>query len=169
MRIKKLYIIILALLATVLSSCNINRFVPEGKYLVQKNTVIINEDGQDVSTSKLSSYIALKPYKNVVQTNIPFWIQYKSEENPGSKAWKWMSKNFGKEPTYYDKEEADRSAHQMERYLNQVGHFDSKVTHSVALKNKRAKVTYNVKATPPYIISRLNFDFGDSSFTEPTK
>lgn len=160
---KKLHIILLAFIAIALSSCNITRFVPEGKYLVQKNTVVIHENGQDISTSKLSSYIALKPYKTIVQTNIPFWFHYKYKKNPNSAIWKWFDKSFGKEPTYFIKEEADRSATQMMRYLNQVGHFNSTVTHKETFKNnKKVIVEYDVFPTQPYIISKFEYDIGDT-------
>jgi len=160
---KKLHIIFLALVSIALSSCNINRFVPEGQYLVKKNTVVLEGDAEDISKSKLSSYIALKPYRNGLQTNIPFWIYYQKERRPESKFWKWMDKNFGKEPIYYNKDEADRSAKQMSRYLNQVGHFNSKVTHKATFtKKKRALVEYDAVATPPYHISRFEYDIGDT-------
>lgn len=159
---KKLYIIVLAFITIALSSCNINRFVPEGQYLVQKNTVVIHENGEGLSKSKLSSYIALKPYKTNLQTNIPFWIYYHTEKYPKSKFWKWMNKNFGKEPIYYEQAEANRSTEQMMRYLNQAGHFNSTVKSSVALKKKRARVTYDVFPTPPYHISKFNYYIGDT-------
>ena len=147
----------------LLSSCNITRFIPEGKYLVQKNTVVIMEDGEDLSKSKLSSYIALKPYKTSLELKLPIWVYYKSEQRADSKFWKWMNKNFGKEPTYYEQADADRSATQMMRYLNQVGHFNSKVTHKETFKkNKRVFVEYDVFPTRPYRISKLEYDIGDT-------
>ena len=163
MKAKKLHIIVLSFIAVVSSSCNISRFVPEGKYLVKKNTVVIEEENTELSKSKLSSYIALKPYKTTLQTNIPFWVYYKAERKPDSKFWKWMKRNFAKEPVYYDQAEADRSSLQMMRYLDKVGHFNSKVSHSVRFNNrKRALITYTVEPTKPYHINKIDYVIDDS-------
>ncbi len=58
---KRLHIIILLFMAVAMSSCNINRFVPEGKYLVKKNNIVIEEKKTKISKSGLSSYITLTP------------------------------------------------------------------------------------------------------------
>ena len=159
---KKLHIILFAFIAVALNSCNINSYVPEGKYLVKKNTVVIEEKKTELSKSKLSSYITLKPYKAALQTNIPFWVYYKAEQRPNSKFWKWMKRNFAKEPVYYDKEEANRSSTQMMRYLDKVGHFHSDVSHSVKYRKKRAYITYDVKPTKPYHINKIDYVIDDS-------
>jgi len=159
---KKLHIIVLTVIAVLLNSCNINRFVPEGKYLVKSNSVVIEEKNTEISKSKLSSYIALKPYKNTFQTKIPTWIYYKSERRPNSKLWKWMNHSFGKEPVYYEKLEANRSSDQMMRYLNKVGYFHSKVRHEVSTRRKRAKVRYVVTPTEPYRVNKMEYVVEDS-------
>ena len=91
MSVKRLHIIILLFVAVAMSSCNINRFVPEGKYLVKKNSIVIEEKKTKISKSGLSSYITLKPYKDAFQTNLPFWIYYKAERRPNSKMWAWLN------------------------------------------------------------------------------
>ena len=145
-----------------MTSCNINRFVPEGKYLVQKNTVKIEEKKSKISKSELSSYISLKPYKNAFHTNIPTWIYYKWERNPKSNFWIWMNDRFGNEPVYYDKSGANNSADQMMRYLDNVGYFHSKVMHTVETQRKKAKVTYHVYPTKPYYVNKIGHVINDS-------
>lgn len=146
----------------MLSSCSIRRFVPEGKYLVKSNKVVIENEYKDVSKSGLSNYITEKPYKNFWETNIRIWIYYKSERRPNSKVWKWMSKNFGREPVYYDKTGANNASKQMVRYLDNVGYFHSTVTHTVKTRRKKARVTYHVSPNRPYIVNEVIYDVGDS-------
>ena len=136
MRGKRLHIILIAILSLLFSSCSIRRFVPEGKYLVKSNKVVIEEKGTSISKSGVSKYIMLKPYKNSLATNVPTWVYYKSERRPKSRVWRWLNENFGRKPIYYDKAEADRSADQMMRYLDKVGYFHSKVTHEVKTNGK---------------------------------
>lgn len=159
---KKQNIIILLLCSIALSSCDLSRFVPEGQYLVKKNSVAIEKKDSEISKSKLSSYIALKTYKKPLQTKFPIWVYYKSEQKPNSKFWKWMNKNFAKEPVYYDKTKADRSASQMMLYLDKTGHFNSKVTHKVNTEGYFAKVQYTVTPTEPYHINKIDYVIEDS-------
>lgn len=162
MRGKRLHIIISLLITVFLSSCDLSRFVPEGKYLVKKNSVVIDKKDTEISKSKLSSYISLKTYKKPLQIKFPIWVYYKSEQKPDSKFWKWMNRNFAKEPVYYEKTEADHSATQMMRYLDKTGYFHSKVTHSVEFQEKYAKVQYHVTPTEPYTINKIDYVIEDS-------
>ena len=162
MKGRRFHIVIGLLAAVLMSSCSIRRFVPDGKYLVKKNTVVIEEKSTEINKSKLSSYISLKPYKETFQTNVPTWIYYKSERRPNSNIWKWASNHFGKEPVYYERSAANNSARQMARYLDNVGYFHSKVNHTVQTKGKKAKVTYHVQPTKPYRVSKIEYVIEDS-------
>ena len=159
---KRLHIVIGMLMAIVMSSCSINRFIPEGKSLVKSNKVVIEGKKTEISKSELSTYITLKPYKTTLQTKIPNWIYYKTERAPKSKFWKWLNEKYGREPVYYDRADANNSAKQMMRYLDNVGYFHSKVTHTVKEKRKRAKVTYTVHPTQPYRINKIDYVFEDT-------
>ena len=162
---KRYHILLIgALIAMLMPSCAIRRFVPEGKYLVQSNKVVIEEQGTEINKSDVSKYISLKPFLSTFQTNVPTWIYYKWERKPESGFWKWMNKNFGRAPIYYDKSEADKSTTQMTRYLDNVGYFNSKVTHTEEInkRRKRVKVTYHIYPTKPYRISKIDRIIEDS-------
>ena len=164
MKGKRLHIILVMLAAVLLSSCSIRRFVPEGKYLVKNNKVVIEEKGTEISKPGVSKYISLKPYKSAIRTNIPTWIDYKWEGHQKSVFWKWLNKNFGNQPIYYEKSEANNSSTQMMRYLNNVGYFNSKVSHTVKTNNRRktAKVTYHIYPTEPYRVKSIKYVIEDS-------
>ena len=161
---KRIHIVIGMLVAVMMSSCSLRRFVPEGKYLVQSNKVVIEQKDTEISKSGISQYISLKPYKSTFQTNIPTWIYYKNERRPNSAFWKWMNKNFGNQPVYYDKSEANNSSKQMTRYLDNVGYFNSTVTHSVKTRKrkKKAKITYHVYPAQPYTVNEIDYIIEDS-------
>ncbi|MBR4561563.1 MAG: BamA/TamA family outer membrane protein [Bacteroidales bacterium] len=164
MKGKWFHIILVMLAAAMLSSCTLRRFVPEGKYLVKSNKVVIEEKGTEINKSDVSKYISLKPYKSAIRTNIPTWIYYEWERHPKSPIWKWLNKNFGKQPVYYEKSEANNSANQMMRYLDNVGYFNSKVTHEVKMKekSKKARVTYHIYPTKPYRVKDIDYVIEDS-------
>ena len=164
MKGKRLHIILVLLAAVLLSSCSIRRFVPEGKYLVRSNKVVIEKKGTEISKSGISKYISLKPYRTTFQTNIPTWIYYKWERRPKSVFWKWMNKNFGRQPIYYDVAEANNSMTQMMRYLDNVGYFNSQVTHEVQKRRRRknVKIIYHVFPTQPYRVKDIDYVIEDS-------
>ena len=161
---KRLHIVIGLLVAVLMSSCSIRRFVPEGKYLVKSNKVVIEEKGTEISKSGISKYITPKPYKKAIQTNIPTWIYFQYERKPKSAFWKWMDKNFGRQPSFYDESEANNSSKQMMRYLDNVGYFNSNVTHEVKTKKRKktAKVTYHVYPAQPYRVNNIDYIIEDS-------
>ena len=159
---KRLHIVIGLFVAIIMSSCNINRFIPEGKYLVQSNKVVIEGPKTQINKSGFSNYITLKPYKGTLQTKIPTWIYFKSERRPNSVFWRWMNKNFGNEPIFYDPTGTDNSAVQMMRHLDNLGYFHSNVTHTVSLRRKRAKITYHVYPTQPYTVNNIEYIINDS-------
>ena len=149
-------------MAILMSSCSINRFIPEGKSLVQSNKVVIEGKKTQISKSGLSNYITLKPYKSTFQTKLPNWIYYKSERKPESKTWGWLNEKFGREPIYYDPNEANNSADQMMRHIDNLGYFHSQVTHTVKDRKKRTKITYHVYPTQPYTVNHIEYVINDS-------
>lgn len=162
MKGKNFHIAIGLLLTVIMSSCGIDRFVPEGQHLVKKNKVVIEGTHTDLNPSNLSNYITLKPYKEFYQSNLPSRLYYRAQQHPDSKLWQWINKNFGREPVYYDKTNADNSSIQMMRYLDNVGHFHSKVTNNVDFQGKKAIVTYHIFPTNPYTVNQVDYDIGDS-------
>jgi len=159
---KRLYIVIGLFVAIFMSSCSINRFIPDDKSLVKSNKIVIEDKKADISKSELSNYITLKPFKQTFQTRVPNWIYYKWERKPKSKFWKWANEKFGREPRYYDEAEANKSATQMMRYLDNVGYFHSKVTHSERTRGKRTRITWNVYPSRPYTYNKITYIINDS-------
>ena len=159
---KRFYIVIGLFMTVLMSSCRINRFIPDDKSLVQSNKIVIEGEKTQISKSGLSNYISLKPYKSTFQTKIPNWIYYKAERRPNNMLWKWTKEKFGRDPIYYDASGANNSAKQMMRYLDNVGYFHSKVTHTVKTRKKRAKITYHVYPSQPYTINKIEYVVNDS-------
>ena len=157
--------ILLSALMLTMSSCSLRKYVPEGKYLVKKNTIVIEKDNTEISKSNLSNYISLKPYKEILESDTPIWIYYKSKKHPNSKFWAWLNRSVGKEPTYYEKTDANYSAKQMALYLGNIGYPNSKVNSSVKTKRYKATVTYTVHPSEPYRISKINYIIEDTVLT----
>lgn len=162
MRRKGFYIIFLLLTAFLLSSCSLRRHVPQGQYLVRQNYIIIDSAKFDVSESELSNYITQKPYRGLISLNLKPWVYYVTKDKTDKKTMRWLNETVGQEPFCYEKNSADYSSQQMERYLDHVGYFNSKVTNSVKTRRFKAFVIYNVKLGRPYTINALKYDIPDT-------
>jgi outer membrane protein assembly factor BamA len=162
-RKQRLHIILVFLTAMLLSSCRVNRFVPEGKYFLHKNTVEIDRKGTEFTKSEVSKYITQKTFKVRFPTRFPVWLYYVTEKNSGTGFKHWVHEHLTKTPEYFDATEVSRSARQMEQYLDNRGYFKSKVTTKVDYKDKRAKVIYTVHPAQPYYISKIDYQVEDTA------
>lgn len=163
MPVKKIHISLLLVILISLAGCSVKKYVPEGKHLVSKNTIITNKKNTTFDKSDLSSYIIQKPYKKRLSSNFKVWVYYVTEGKTHKKFPKWFREKFGTKPEYYEKALADQSSRQLELYLDNVGYFNSHVTNEVKFKKYKAKVTYNVDVAEPYYIKEISQDIADTA------
>lgn len=166
MRLKKTHIGLILIILLSTTGCSIRKYVPEGKHLVAKNTIVTDKKKTTFSKSDLSSYIIQKPYRKRFSSNFRTWVYYVTEGKTEKKFPRWMRKKFGTKPEYYEKSLADRSSRQMELYLDNVGYFNSNVTNDVTFKRHKAKVTYSVEVAEPYTIREISQEISDTALVE---
>ena len=155
MRLRTAHIglIITILLST--AGCSVKKYVPDGKHLVARNTIVTDKKNTTFSKSDLSSYIIQKPYRKRFSTSFKVWVYYVTEGKTERKFPRWMREKFGTKPEYYEKVQADKSSRQMELYLDNVGYFNSSVSNDVKFKRYKAKVSYSVEVAEPYTIREI--------------
>ena len=95
---RRLHIILVFLTALLLTSCRVNRFVPEGKHFLYKNTVEIDHKGTEFTKSDVSKYITQKPFKVRFPTRFPVWLYYITEDNSGKGFKHWVHEHLAKTP-----------------------------------------------------------------------
>ena len=157
-----LHIALFALITLLLNSCRVGRFVPEGKYFLDKNVVEIDGDKVEFTKSEVSSYITQQPHKVRFPMKFSTWLYYATEENKGSGLKYWINENLSKKPEYFEPAETSISSRQMEQYLNNRGYFNSRVTASTEYKGYRAKVVYTIHPATPYRISNIEYQIEDT-------
>lgn len=162
MRKKTFHIILLGLIALSLASCRVGRFVPEGKYFLDKNVVEIEGKDVEFTKSEVSSYISQSPHKVRFPMKFTTWLYYVTEQNKGTGFKYWVNEHLSKKPEYFNPDEINPSAMQMEQYLDNRGYFNSKVTARTEYKNYHAKVIYTVHPATPYRISNIGYQVEDT-------
>ena len=159
---RALHIIIACFALTLLASCSISRFVPEGQHFLQKNTVIIeSNENVEFTKSEVSNYIIQSPSKVKFPYKFTTWLYYVTEKYEKG-FWHWINENISKKPEYFDAIAAGNSAKQIHDYLDNRGYFNSKVTKDITYKDYSAKVSYIIYPSTPYRISKIDYQIEDS-------
>jgi len=148
------------LLYLIVTSCNPTKYVPEGDTLLDKNTIVVSNDG--VKKTNLEPYIRQKPNKRIFGTR--FYLGLHNLSNINKEKWPhtWLRK-IGEEPVIFDISAAERTKNQIQSYVASKGFFDGKVTDTIETKDRRSEVTYNVELTSPYTIRDLIYEIADSN------
>ncbi len=163
MKQKQLAHILIFLIGGILWGCSSAKFIPEDKYLLQKN--IIKHDVKDVSKEELKSFLRPRENKSI----FGFWhfhlglynLSGRDKDNGFNK---WLQR-IGEAPVVYDESLKQKSHKQLQLFLENKGYFNSVVTDTVYVNEKRrkAKVQFNISAGKRTYIHHLGYKIQDDS------
>lgn len=145
----------------VLSSCSVKKHLNNDQYLVNKYKVTVVGKHPEISSSELRTLIAPDPNSKFLFARFKLWAYYKYV-NKQSKFNTWLNKHFGEDPVLYDEKNAITITHKMNRYLDNIGFFNSTIDYKTEYRYKIANVTFIIKPAEPYRVSEINYDIPDS-------
>ncbi len=154
-------IIVFCLVLIFLSSCSLNKYIPEDELLLKKNEVKTMSKDVDFSNSDAAAYLLQKPNSSFFGIRAFVWVYYITEKSDG-KIGKWINKTIGDEPIYFNKELKDNSITEIDNYLNDVGYFNSDINVKTKIKKRKIKVTYEIDPAKPYVIDSVSYNINDS-------
>lgn len=162
------YFLILALTTSLLFSCKVTRNVPEGKYLLEANSVKPIPRGID--SDELKSVIRQKPNRKLLM----FWRFYLNVYNfaslfKDSKATRWLKEKVGEEPVLADPVLTEKTREQIQAYLKSKGFFHAVVTDTTRYHKKKAFVDYKINEGAAYRIEKIEYAIEDSLLRVLTK
>lgn len=149
-------------MSLILASCSIRKFVPEDKMILKNNYVDIESDEVAFTKAEISPYITQASNPKFLGIMPLTWVYYKTENKPNKKIINWINETVGKKPVYYNKEQKDNSIIQIEKYLNDIGYFNSSVTTEVYDNKGIGHVTYIIKPSNPYIVDEISYSISDT-------
>ena len=152
------FIFSIYLLIILLSSCSLSKFVPENKYLLNK--VKIYSDNKDIGKEQLYPYLRQKPNPGIFGT---YRLQLRVYNLSGSKWYNRWIRKMGEPPVILKSEETERTRVEMHKYLANKGYINSEVKVNIALKKKKANLTYIIKSNQPYSIRNISYQIEDDS------
>lgn len=145
----RLLLILTALMVLTLNSCHTTKFVPEGKYLLDKTRVRVT-DTRDVQADELRSYLRQRNNSEVLgfwKLQLDIWNLQKGDSA------KWINRQLrklGEPPEVFDESLADASMKQLKLAMNNKGYFASSVDTAMAFKGRKVRLKYLVTAGEPY-------------------
>lgn len=161
--------ILILLLVLLLASCSAEKFVADGKYMLDK--VEIKSDVKDFDALQFAQLIRQKGNSRWFSF---FKIPLGTCALSGRDTTKWINRTLqkmGEEPVLYDTLEAQRSKENLRVAMNNMGYMNATVDLETKVKGKKLKAIYTLHPGSPYQINSFNYDIQDSviaSLLEPS-
>ncbi len=145
----------------VLSSCSVRKNLDKDQYLINKYKISVEGKHPEISVSELKTLLSPAPNNKIFFIRAKLWVYYKYTKKQ-SKFNTWLNEHFGEEPELYSKKDVISITRKMNRYLNNVGFFNSKINYSEDLYKKLANISFNIKPSEPYRVSEISYNISDS-------
>ena len=148
-------IIILALF----SSCSVNKFIPEGHYLLDEVNIV--SDTKEVKPSLFTTYVRQNPnakWFNLVR--VPMRIYCIS----GKDSTKWNNRFFrklGDAPEIYNETTARKSQQEIEKAVRNMGYMRARVHLDTTIQKNKLKLNYRIEAKQPYTVKHIAYNIDD--------
>lgn len=145
----------------VVSSCNATKHVPDGKYLLNK--VRIEVDDNSFNKKELKNYLRQTPNHEILG-GVKFQLAIYNWSGKDSTKWynKWVRK-LGQPPVIYDPSLTEASKSQLRLALINKGYMDAIVEADTVSKGKKMQVDYRIKAGEPHYINSLEYEIPDDT------
>ena len=176
------------LIAIFISACNAVKRVPEGKFLLTKNQILVNNKAikdeaafnqmYQTPNGTIAGFRLRLALYNAANLNPDSTYQAKFSNKPGKyeRKAKWLSakqvdrlgesfyykgihqflKKVGEPPVVIDTIKTQKTVNRLNNYYFNNGYFKAKTTYSIdTLKNKKAKVRYQIALSDPFILDTI--------------
>ncbi len=156
---KSAHYYICTLVIALCSSCSVNKFIPEDKYLLDEVRIV--SDTKEVKPSLFNSYIRQNPnakWFNMVK--VPMHTYCVSGED----STKWLNRFFrkiGDAPVIYDESVALKSQKEIEKAVRNMGYMGATVELNKDVKKNKLKLAYSIRARRPYLVRHVAYDIED--------
>lgn len=145
----------------LISSCSSTKFITEDNCLLK--SCAINCDDQSFNTKSLESYYAQRPNSKWFSLmKLPLGIYNMS----GRDSTKWINRTLrriGEEPVVFDSVKTKKSCDNMISAMKSMGYLKANASYTVAKKNKRAIVNYEVNPGTLYFIDSVKYVIEDET------
>ncbi|MBP1618538.1 MAG: hypothetical protein H6Q14_2365 [Bacteroidetes bacterium] len=162
MKSKFSLIYLIVVLTILFQACHTTKYVPEGKYLLDKVDIKSNVKG--IGYFDLVSYLKQTPnYKIFALYKLPLHL-YSLSGIDSTKFYNRWLKNIGEPPVLYDSILSIRTQDELRRVFINKGYVNADIVTQVKYNNKKAAVTYIAQPNKPFVIVDYRIQKPDSIF-----
>ena len=157
--------ILLVVVVSFLTGCSSTRHVPDGKYLLDRTTITIDGDKENVKSDNLVNYLRQTPNHKILGFAK---LQLATYNLSGRDSTKWYNRwvrKLGQPPVIYDTELTEQSVRQLRQALINKGYNDVTVEAVATPKpgKKKMNVNYIVSTGNPHVISTIDYQIEDDA------
>jgi outer membrane protein assembly factor BamA len=150
------------LISWLFSGCGTKKYISDKEQFINKYKVSVANKPSEIPLSELKSFFRPKANRKILGVRWKLSTYYKLQTKKQTKFRRWLFRNFGEEPVFYEEDRADRIAYKMEKYLDNLGFFNSDVSYTLNEGKKQVDLIYHVKPAQPYLIRKISYDIADT-------
>ena len=149
-----------AVVASMAASCSVNRFIPEGSYLLER--VSISADSSSLNTQPLQGFVRQHPNSRWFSAvPVPLSV-YCLSGTDSTKRFNRFLRRLGEAPVIYDSTLSLRTSINMEQAVRSMGYLNARVTREERVRRNRLRLRYEVHPGERYHVRNLDVDIQDS-------
>ncbi|MDE7156317.1 MAG: BamA/TamA family outer membrane protein [Muribaculaceae bacterium] len=157
--------IILIVVVSLLTGCSSTRHVPDGKYLLDRTTITVEGDKENIKSDNLVNYLRQTPNHKILGFAK---LQLATYNLSGQDSTKWYNRwvrKIGQPPVIYDAELTNQSVRQLRQALINKGYNDVEVTAIATPKTgkKKMSINYIVSTGNPHVVSTIDYQIEDDA------
>jgi len=153
----------------LLSSCRVQRFVPETEMLYGGAQLNLQTDSGVNQPKALEQDVEdlFRPAPNsrFLGQHIPLWLYYRAQRPKTKRAGRYLSQKFGEKPVYVSSVSIERTKTLLSNRLENLGFFDHQIKERTEVKNSKLFITYEVNLESPYRLKEYTY-LGDSTLLD---
>lgn len=154
--------LLIAVWALTLAACSTTRHIPDGQYLLNKTSIRIEGDNDEVpKASELNNYLRQHPNSRALSILPLRLYTYNWSGNDTSKRVNRWLRNIGEAPVVYNQRLTDASASQLRQALVNKGFIHAYVMTDTVSKGRKINVSYTVYPGTPLRIASFSREVSD--------
>jgi hypothetical protein len=157
-----IYIAAFFLVSTTFFSCNPARRVPEGRYLLNRNKIVIED--AEIKRAELSTYFRQRPNRRILGIfRFHLHVYNLADGARSNRLTRWMKNTIGEPPVIYDHTMRQNTMRQFELYMHSKGYFNAEISFEEKTRNNnKASIIYTIRGNTPYYINQITYNIPDS-------
>lgn len=149
------------------ASCSVNRFIPEGGYMLDK--VSMQSDDSQLKTDPLQGYIRQHPNSKWFSLlKVPLGIYSLSGQDSTRRINRFI-RRLGEAPVIYDREMALKTQQNIQLAVQNMGFLDADVQLDSVTHKRRMKLRYLISPHERYTVRNVSIDIQDEGISQVMK